>query len=719
MAAGNLLRAVCADLLSRLARAYTAAMQGLRILFAVACAIVASSLSAAQQPAIFPADEWPTKRPAEVGMTVSKLIAARQYALSGGGSGCVIRNGALVLQWGDPTKRYDLKSTTKSIGVTALGLAILDGKLKLDDKVGAHHPQFGTPPDENARTGWLNEITLRQLATQTAGFEKPGGYGKLLFKPGTKWLYSDAGPNWIAECITLAYRRDVDELMFERVFEPLGITRQDLVWRNNAYRPHKIDGIARREFGSGINANVDAMARIGYLYLRQGLWRDRQIVPREFVREVATAQRELAGLEELDRQQHGNASEHYGLLWWNNADGTLAAVPRDAFWSWGLYDSLIFVVPSLDLVVARAGASWKREEGSDHYDVLRPFFEPIVQSVEKPVEKERRPLKPTTRNSQTSRAPYPTSSLIIGVEWAPVESIVRLAPGGDNWPITWGKDDQLYTAYGDGRGFKPFVDRKLSLGLAQVSGVPPNISGKNLRAPTVEADGDGMVGRKASGMLMVDDVLYLWARNVGNSQLAWSKDAGQNWTWADWKFEESFGCPTFLNFGRNYAGARDRYVYIYSHDNNSAYLPADRMVMARVDKRKLSDRSAFEFYQGALADGRPRWTSDIGGRQAVFTHRACCYRSGITYNAALQRYLWCQTLPKGDARFSGGFGIYDAPEPWGPWTTVFFTENWDVGPGESSSIPAKWISADGRAVHLVFSGDDHFSVRKARLTMAR
>jgi hypothetical protein len=174
-----------------------------------------------------------------------------------------------------------------------------------------------------------------------------------------------------------------------------------------------------------------------------------------------------------------------------------------------------------------------------------------------------------------------------------------------------------------------------------------------------------------------------------------------------------------LNFGRNYAGARDRYVYIYSHDNNSAYLPADRMVMARVDKRKLSDRSAFEFYQGALADGRPRWTSDIGGRQAVFTHRACCYRSGITYNAALQRYLWCQTLPKGDARFSGGFGIYDAPEPWGPWTTVFFTENWDVGPGESSSIPAKWISADGRAVHLVFSGDDHFSVRKARLTMAR
>jgi CubicO group peptidase (beta-lactamase class C family) len=690
-----------------------------RIALTIVCVIVATTLHAGEQQSLYPADEWPTKRPEDAGMDASKLAQARQYALSGGGSGYVIRNGALVVQWGDPAKRYDLKSTTKSIGVTALGLAILDGKLKLSDKAQTHHPEFGTTPEENTRTGWLNEITLAHLATQTAGFEKPGAYGKVLFKPGTKWLYSDAGPNWIAECVTLAYRRDVDELMFARVFEPLGITREDLVWRNNSYRPHKIDGIARREFGSGISANVDAMARVGYLYLRQGRWRDREIISREFVREAANTRPELAGLEELDREHHGNASEHYGLLWWNNADGTLAAVPRDAFWSWGLYDSLIFVVPSLDLVVARAGASWKRDQGANHYDVLRPFFEPIVQSVAQGAETERRAVKPSNDNAKRSPPPYPQSTLITGVEWSPVESIVRLAPGGDNWPMTWGKDDVLYTAYGDGRGFKPFVERKLSLGLARVSGSPPNVTGVNLRAATVEAVGDGAAGRKASGMLMVGGELYLYVRNVGNSQLAWSKDEGKSWTWANWKFSESFGCPAFLNYGRNYEGARDRYVYIYSHDNDSAYLPADRMVMARVPQQSISDRSAYEFFQGLGADGRPRWSREIRDRQAVFAHRGNCYRSGITYNSALKRYLWCHTLPNGDARFSGGFGIYDAPEPWGPWTTVFFTEQWDVGPGESSSIPAKWISADGREVHLVFSGDDHFSVRKARLALAR
>ena len=113
---------------------------------------------------------------------------------------------------------------------------------------------------------------------------------------------------------------------------------------------------------------------------------------------------------------------------------------------------------------------------------------------------------------------------------------------------------------------------------------------------------------------------------------------------------------------------------------------------------------------------------DIAERGAVFTHAGNSHRGGITYNTALKRYLWCQILPSSPhpqgPRFQGGFGIYDAPEPWGPWTTVFYTTAWDVGPGESSSLPTKWMSADGKTVTLVFSGDDSFSVRRATLTTA-
>jgi CubicO group peptidase (beta-lactamase class C family) len=716
-----------------------------KIVLLFASAFVAVPVRSFAAEDVWPLPKWQTAAPRDVGMDEAQLQRARDYALTGGGAGYITRGGKLVMSWGNLQQRYDLKSTTKSFGATALGLAVMDGKIALDDKVIKHHPSFGTPPAGNAQTGWIEKVTILHLATQTAGFEKPGGYEKLIFEPGTKWLYSDGGPNWLAECVTLAYRQDVDTLMFERVFTPLGITRDDLAWRKNSYRPDKIDGITRREFGSGISANVDAMARVGYLYLRGGNWNGRQILPRDFVQQAGTTVSWGVGLPEVDLKQHGNASDHYGLLWWNNADGTLKNVPKDAYWTWGLYDSLIVVIPSLDIVVARAGQSWKRE-GGDHYQVLQPFLGPIAASVQNSQaggssgaaasandeeeevdvanEKEedileRKPDPPASaRQSSPKPPPYPKSAVITGIEWAPASSIVRRARGSDNWPMTWGDDDGLYTAYGDGRGFEPLISGKLSLGLARFSGSPDNFTAINLRSSTAEFKGDGASGKKASGMLMVDGTLYMLVRNAGNAQLAWSSDHGNTWTWSDWKFTISFGCPTFLNFGPNYAGARDNFVYIYSQDNDSAYKQADRMVLARVAKDRITDRDAYEFLALVDAAGQPHWTKDIAGRGTAFVHPGRCYRGGISYNAALKRYLWCQIIPGVDTRFAGGFGIYDAPEPWGPWTTVYHTEKWDVGPGETASIPTKWISADGQTIHMVFSGDDCFSVRKADLSVA-
>ncbi len=331
---------------------------------------------------VWPVPDWQQVSPSQVGLDPVQLRASQAYALRGGGSGYIIRGGKLVLAWGDARQRYDLKSTTKSFGSIALGVAIGDQKVRLMDRARQHHSTLGVPPQENAQTGWLSEISILHLASQTAGFEKPGGYTRLLFRPGSQWDYSDSGPNWLAECITLAYGRDLQEWMFDRVFTPIGIQRADLVWRKNAYRPEMIRQIPRREFGSGISANVDAMARIGYLMLRRGQWQGRQILPSEY---VDLAWQTPPGHELLpvrDPQTYGAAARHYGLLWWNNADGTIAEVPRDAYWSWGLYDSLILVLPSLDIVAARAGKSWPRSENGGHYDVLAPFLQSIVASVE-------------------------------------------------------------------------------------------------------------------------------------------------------------------------------------------------------------------------------------------------------------------------------------------------------------------------------------------------
>jgi CubicO group peptidase (beta-lactamase class C family) len=661
-------------------------------------AFVALTAAAAE----WPGAAWERADSAALGLSEARLAEARDYALTGGGSGCIIVRGKLVMAWGDQRERYDLKSTSKSIGVTALGLALKDGTVRLEDPACRHHLSFGVPPQENVRTGWLERITLRMLADQTAGFEKPGGYEPLLFEPGTQWSYSDGGPNWLAECLTHVFRRDLNDVMTERVFAPIGIAAGQIQWRKHAYRPPLIEDIPRREFGSGFSATVDAMARIGYLYLRDGRWGDDQILPPAFMRAVREPDPALASLPVRKPEEYGRASAHYSLLWWNNRDGALPDVPRDAFWSWGLYDSLIVVMPSLDLVTARAGKSWRRVPGADHYDVLRPFLTPLATAG--------------GRTAGPARPPCPPSPVIREVRWAPVDTVVRRARGSDNWPLTWADDDALYGAYGDGKGFEPFVERNLSLGLARIEGGPADFTGTNLRSPDVEAVGDGEAGPKASGLLMVEGVLYLWARNVGNARLAWSPDRGATWTWAPWKFTESFGCPTFLNCGRNYAGARDRYVYVYSPDSEGAYDRADRMVLARVPQDRVADRGGYEFFVRLDPAGAPVWSSAIGDRGAAFADPGRCYRSQVNYDAGLARYLWCQTGAGADTRFQGGLAIYDAP--WGPWTTAYFAAAWDIGPGETSGLPAKWMSPDGRTAHLVFSGEDCFSVRQATFVVA-
>ena len=123
-------------------------------------------------------------------------------------------------------------------------------------------------------------------------------------------------------------------------------------------------------------------------------------------------------------------------------------------------------------------------------------------------------------------------------------------------------------------------------------------------------------------------------------------------------------------------------------------------------------------------DGLPVWTTKIADRGHVVKRHDGALRSAITYNAPLERYLWWQQIPRppgekdrGDTRFEGGFLILDAPEPWGPWTTAYQSERWDVGPGEHGDFPSKWISADGRVAHFVFSGDDYFAVRQATLSL--
>jgi hypothetical protein len=290
--------------------------------------------------------------------------------------------------------------------------------------------------------------------------------------------------------------------------------------------------------------------------------------------------------------------------------------------------------------------------------------------------------------------------------------------------MTWADDGNLYTSFADGWGFEPMVPDKLSMGYAKIVGPAVDFTGVNIRSDD-EQYGDGARGKKASGMLMVEGILYMWVRNANNGgkycELWWSKDHAVDWEKAGWQFEQ-FGYCTFINYGQNYNGARDNYVYTVTPDGPSAYQNYDRFVLMRVPKDRLTKREAYEFFAGLDVNGDPVWSSDIDQRASVFDEPERCYRSGISYNAGIGRYLWWQLkMPVKDmtARYDGGLGVFDAPEPWGPWTTVYYKDarKWDMGSGETGSFPPKWMSQDGKTIYLVFSGDDSFSVRKATLTV--
>jgi CubicO group peptidase (beta-lactamase class C family) len=678
---------------------------------------------------------WPLASPESQGFNSTRLQSFSTDLMARGTTGfLVIRNEKIVFEVYAPgynrTKPHGTASLAKAlVGGTSLMLLLDDGKIKPDDLVSKYIPEWANDPLKS-------QIRIRHLATHTSGIEDAelndiphdqltgwkGDFWKrlppphdpftiardiapVMERPGTHERYSNPGMAMLSYCLTIALRDSANvnlrDLLKHRVLDPLGVP--DSEWSVGYNGPINVGGVPIIASWGGASYSPNATARIGRLLLHHGNWDGHKLISGDTVR-LATS--------------NVGMPNHSGLAWWVNRQlgGALywKALPADAFWGAGAGHQLLLVVPSLNLIVVRNGSVLDAKLGYSEA-LEKCLITPLMGC-----------LATSHAEAKPAQTEYPPSPVIREIVWAPKDTIVRKANDSDNWPLTWADDDALYTAYGDGYGFEPHIPEKLSLGFAKVLGYPPDFSGINLRSPTGEQRGGGSRARKASGLLMVEGVLYLWARNATNSQLACSTDHGATWTWSNWKFDRSFGYPTFLNFGRNYGGTRDDFAYVFSPDADSAYVAADRVILARVPKRQILNRDAYEFFQSVNNSGEPLWSKDLAQRGAVFNRPGGCYRPSVSFDPALKRYFLVMPLPnqksrdergKIDTRSAGGLAIYDAPEPWGPWTTVFQTEDWDTGPGDAANFPEKWMSQDGKVLQLVFSGDDNFSVRQATLVL--
>lgn len=655
--------------------------------------------------------EWATISPSGAGLDPAKVEAWRSSLAAHKTTGLiVIRRGRIALEWYAPGWNADRPHGTASmakalVGGVSLAVAMHDGRISPDDAASKYIAAWSSDPLKS-------KITIRQLATHTSGIsdaeldgvphdqlpEWKGDFWKrtpdpfsiairqapVLFEPGTQYAYSNPGMAALSYAITASLKGgDIRTMLKERVLDPLGVPERD--WSIGYGQAYNVDGLKLYANWGGATFTARAAARIGQLMMLQGRWNGRELIRRDVIKKVLTDQ----GMPRPARSST-NPSPASGLAWYTNADGVWKAAPRDTFAGAGASHQVIVVAPSLDLIVVRNGDAPGDANGD--------FWGPVYDLVIKPL-----------MEAVTVQAPYPPSPVIRGVVFG--KEIRRAAIDSDNWPLTWADDDAQYTSYGDGFGFEPHVEKKLGMGFARITGTADAYVGANLRSDG-ERTGNGANSPKASGILMVDGVLYLWARNMGNAQLASSQDRGKTWQWG-FQMEDGFASPAFLNFGRNYAGARDGFVYSYSQDGPSAYESDNGVSLARVPKDRIRDRSAWEFYERTGGGGRPVWTSDITHRGAVFAYPANCQRVDVVYDAGIGRYLMALGYDH-----AGGWGLFDAPEPWGPWTTILH-RHWDVAGTHGYRLPAKWILEDGLRMTLVFSGvkpNDAFCTRTLTLT---
>lgn len=304
------------------------------------CLLAILTTTAHAEPPVWPIPEWQTATPESQQMSSAGLEKVRDWLKeSGAKTGMVVRHGRVVGEWyfddAKPTSRYLVYSTSKSFASTAAGLAIYDGKLSLDTTVGEVLPDV-TPAEKR-------QVTVRQLLSMTSGVHKEPTMNTMadLFayslykapmddKPGEKWDYNNTGLAILSPVIKKATGQRLDQLLNKRVFQPIGIGADDWSWDSREDLPLSY---------SGLHITARSLARFGLLFLRDGKWQDKSILPPDWVAQATRPSQKL--------------NPSYGFLWWNNSTNKWPGVPADAYAALGAFDNNLLIVPSLDLIVIR------------------------------------------------------------------------------------------------------------------------------------------------------------------------------------------------------------------------------------------------------------------------------------------------------------------------------------------------------------------------------
>ena len=240
---------------------------------------------------------------------------------------------------------HSLQSVTKSIAATVVGIALGRGELGSLDRPFLEFFKDRTLPGADPR---LRRSTLRDVLTMRSGIEwheqdRPFNETNTTLQleksrdwigftlaqpmdadPGTKWVYNSGGSMLLSGIIKSATGQFIDEYAAQHLFRPLGI--KDFHWKKTPTGHPDTEG--------GLYLSAQDLAKVGYLYLHDGMWEGRRILPVGWVEDATTRHTKTT-----------SPAWDYGYQWWLT---TRAGV--DVWAGRGFGGQFLVVIPSRDVV---------------------------------------------------------------------------------------------------------------------------------------------------------------------------------------------------------------------------------------------------------------------------------------------------------------------------------------------------------------------------------
>jgi CubicO group peptidase (beta-lactamase class C family) len=299
----------------------------------------------------WPTKDWEVSTPEAQGMDSAALAQLVDFVgIRRQDSLLIIRHGKIVVDAYyapyAPNIRHDLRSVTKSFIGTLTAIEVQEGLLDSVDR-----PIVDLFPDKHISNvdDAKKAMTVQNMLDMTSGiawqeraytpdetiirmYKTPDPTEFVLSQPmsdppGARFYYNGGNPYVLSALITKKAGRDALDFARDELFKPLGIS--SVRW-GDADQQGVTDG------ESGLYLAPHDMAKLGYLYLHQGLWDGQQIIPSSWV----------------DRVRQGPVKATYGLhyanFWWSLPE-------RDAYMALGRHSQIILVLPKLDVVAVTTG----------------------------------------------------------------------------------------------------------------------------------------------------------------------------------------------------------------------------------------------------------------------------------------------------------------------------------------------------------------------------